>query len=1211
MAFRQATKKVVSPAQLVGDGSFESVIVTNPSTKTVTTATYHWWDPLRLFPIYQTSTITDPLQIQQLTSVGPWSTSDLIETWTSTDPSKPASNGKTFIELDSGEKPNNAIWQTIKTEAGKSYDLSFDFAMREGTSAITNAFQVLWNGEVIKTVVPGSTAWNNMKLYVVGTGSLDKLEFREMGSDTDSLGTFLDNISLKRFATESGSGRSAEADGMIQLTTEDRAFLLKAVNTPTEIRDVSGFGNNFANPTWGTVDQPFVRLSYASYGDNFAPRGVVNGIQTLPNERTISNVISNQDENRDGIEDSQDNSFGTNLFLMSFGQFFDHGLDFIKRGSERYSFSTETGSTISITRGERTATGEHINKTSPFVDQNQTYGSHEAVTFYLRKSIGIDANGNGTVSGKSAYLLSGALDESGRDSLPTYKDVLINNGVSKALIEQAIATNNFALLASDADFIDFRNVKDPVTGKLTGQALLLDIAANANPSLAGVPGINFDLSLLLDHYVGGDGRVNENIALTPIHTIWHREHDFQVDKLKALNPRWTNEQLFEAAKIIVEMEYQRVVFDEFADAMAGGIPGRGGHGFGGYDPKVNPTISAEFAHAVYRVGHSMINETIPFTDGNGNIKEMSLVQAFLNPRAFKDVGVDALIDGSTKVLHQRIDENLVNAVRNQLLGERLSDLGAINIARGRETGLPSLNEFRRYVYENGLALGDQASDYGMRAKGDSSLKPYANWAEFAANLRDPSLVNLFKQVYGSNDSDVNKVDLWIGGLAEKSVNGQLGSTFGFVFREQLDRLQDGDRFYYKDRLDGTQLLADIEGQTFSDIIMRNSGLTYLHDDIFKAAELKKASSTAGTINGDGSHEILVANGLNNWVYAGAGDDTVYAGAGDDIVHGQDGDDGLRGEAGNDSLYGGNGDDALRGGAGNDKLYGEAGDDQGFGGAGDDIAYGSVGNDEFVMDAGNDIAFGGVGDDDLVGGDGVDKLYGEDGLDKLMGDAGNDWLYGGGHDDELNGGAGDDYLDGGWGSDWAIFDTAKSAVTVNLSTGWATGKSTGSDRMISIENVEGSNFADLIIGDGNANILEGGAGNDTMYGNNGNDILIGGLGTDKMGGGFGSDKFVFELRTEAGLGARADTILDFARGWDKIDLAGMDAKEGVFGDQSFKFLGKAGAFSDVGQLRFWTYDVAGTANDYTLVSGNVVGDKTADFSIRLAGLHSLQATDFVL
>src|SRR4051812_42294310 len=77
-----------------------------------------------------------------------------------------------------------------------------------------------------------------------------------------------------------------------------------------------------------------------------------------------------------------------------------------------------------------------------------------------------------------------------------------------------------------------------------------------------------------------------------------------------------------------------------------------------------------------------------------------------------------------------------------------------------------------------------------------------------------------------------------GGLAEASVGAsQMGSTFTWIFQEQLDRLQEGDRFYYFNQLkDAALILADINSQHFSDIVARNTGLDDLHYAIFKVAE---------------------------------------------------------------------------------------------------------------------------------------------------------------------------------------------------------------------------------------------------------------------------------------------------------------------------------------------------------------------------------------
>ena len=232
---------------------------------------------------------------------------------------------------------------------------------------------------------------------------------------------------------------------------------------------------------------------------------------------------------------------------------------------------------------------------------------------------------------------------------------------------------------------------------------------------------------------------------------------------------------------------------------------------------------------------------------------MPLFSAFLNPAMFdgKDPltggvgGAAAIINGEVHVAHQKIDEQVVEVIRSKLLGVPL-DLYAANIERARDLGLATLNEFRAYVSENTslIAQDGQASDYTSRVPEKvPGLGAYATWAEFGENLRgtpaeQAELLALFKAVYGEEDIHVNDVELFVGGLAEKPYGAsQMGSTFTWIFQEQLDRLQDGDRFYYFNQLkDAPLLLADIQSQHFSDIVMRNTGLDHMHYDVFAVSE---------------------------------------------------------------------------------------------------------------------------------------------------------------------------------------------------------------------------------------------------------------------------------------------------------------------------------------------------------------------------------------
>lgn len=211
-------------------------------------------------------------------------------------------------------------------------------------------------------------------------------------------------------------------------------------------------------------------------------------------------------------------------------------------------------------------------------------------------------------------------------------------------------------------------------------------------------------------------------------------------------------------------------------------------------------------------------------------------------------------------------------------------------------------------------------------------------------------------------------------------------------------------------------------------------------------------------------------------------------------------------------------------------------------SGDDFLFGDPGDDDIFGLAGDDTLFGGYGDDSLEGGDGDDVIHGSypvpDGV-PMDDDGGADTLHGGAGDDELSGGYGDDWLDGGDGDDWldggrgndtlGFFDANYLGVSVNLATGVVSGDALG-DTISGFENVWGSLFADTLIGDGGGNWL---------YGLWGDDSLEGGAGDDTLEGGAGDDLFVFS-RAHGN-----DTISDFAFGFDRIVLSGLDLNG--FGD----------------------------------------------------------------
>ena len=109
---------------------------------------------------------------------------------------------------------------------------------------------------------------------------------------------------------------------------------------------------------------------------------------------------------------------------------------------------------------------------------------------------------------------------------------------------------------------------------------------------------------------------------------------------------------------------------------------------------------------VYRFGHSMLTEIDrPLRSDASRPDHIGLIEGFLNPTAVRttdrrdvddDVAAGAIIRGMTRQVGNEIDEFVTSALRNNLLGLPL-DLATINLARGRDTGVPSLNEARRAV----------------------------------------------------------------------------------------------------------------------------------------------------------------------------------------------------------------------------------------------------------------------------------------------------------------------------------------------------------------------------------------------------------------------------------------------------------------------------------------------------------------------------------
>ena len=181
----------------------------------------------------------------------------------------------------------------------------------------------------------------------------------------------------------------------------------------------------------------------------------------------------------------------------------------------------------------------------------------------------------------------------------------------------------------------------------------------------------------------------------------------------------------------------------------------------------------------------------------------------------------------------------------------------------------------------------------------------------------------------------------------------------------------------------------------------------------------------------------------------------------------DGYEGFRGEAGNDTIDGGTGFDRARY---DNSLSGIQG------------RFGGVGS--------GSVSDGFNGTDTLIS---IEEIRGSNFADSIMGT--NE-----GPLESFEGLAGNDTFNGQGGWDRISFETSPSGVNVNLAQGSANDGWGSVDRFFNVEEVRGSDYADVLVGDDGANWLEGRSGNDQLIGGNGADTLIGGLGNDSLDGG---------------------------------------------------------------------------------------------------------------
>jgi hypothetical protein len=600
-------------------------------------------------------------------------------------------------------------------------------------------------------------------------------------------------------------------------------------------RTLDGSGNNQFQPSWGEAGTQYLRVGSANYADSkSAP---VAG----PPARYISNRIFN---------DVGQNLFSENAVSQwgwAWAQFIDHDFGLRDETPAEHtpipfsatdpleSFTNDFGAIDFFRTPAAPGTGvtnarQQVNTLSSFIDASNVYGVTGSRLDWLRE---------GSVDG--------------------------------------IPTNNSATLLLPGGYLPRRDSRGNAAA-----APPVDLMG----ALVGTP----DKAA-----VAGDVRANENIALTAIHALFAREHNRIVASLPT---SLSQENRFQIARRVVGAEESFITYNEFLPSLGVSLPS-----YRGYDPLTNPTLGNEFATVGYRA-HSMVHGEFDMTAAAGTYSAaqldafraqgievtdlgdtvelaVPLSLAFGNPDLLQSLGIDTTLASLGAESQYRNDEQIDNSMRSVLFQvpkpdtpdpsvcgapvidpgcfAGVADLGAIDVERARDHGMPTYNEMRRafglpaktsFTAITGESTDGFPSDplvdpvdaindpkvLDFRATFDANGQalPVGSTEGTVTGIRRTTVAARLKAIYRS----VDNVDAFVGMISEEHVPGtEFGELQLAMWRQQFQKLRDGDRLFYLNDpyLDVIRWRYGISyRRTLADIIRMNTGAT-VADDVFHAA----------------------------------------------------------------------------------------------------------------------------------------------------------------------------------------------------------------------------------------------------------------------------------------------------------------------------------------------------------------------------------------
>ncbi|XP_078492478.1 myeloperoxidase [Ciona intestinalis] len=287
-------------------------------------------------------------------------------------------------------------------------------------------------------------------------------------------------------------------------------------------------------------------------------------------------------------------------------------------------------------------------------------------------------------------------------------------------------------------------------------------------------------------FAAGDIRANEQTPLMADHTTWLRMHNKIAQQLTNMNSHWDGTKIFETARSIVSAMHQQITFNEFLPIMLGDdvmrrfdlkLTNKGY--YYGYDPLYDATADVSVMTAALRLGHTLVNHILtrpnPDFSINQNDPIINLHTQFFNAiPLFEKFGAGSVIRGMVTDHAMKFDTDFAEGLIDRLFAEEGKygkDLPAINIQRGRDHGVPSYNEHRKFC--------------GLKAATN-----FDELVDIPSAMRE-RLRTLYNGV-------VDDIDLFVGGISENSIAGGIaGPTFACLLGHQFRDVRKGDAHWFE------------------------------------------------------------------------------------------------------------------------------------------------------------------------------------------------------------------------------------------------------------------------------------------------------------------------------------------------------------------------------------------------------------------------------